>query len=421
MNFRPTLFFTFFFTAFFATAQVQDTSYQAVSVVAPAVYYLDSRLISQVSGHSRMTVLVKLPPNTVKWYYTFAATGNKSDVPEWVGLVGQLTRYVDKSGIAAYVIGQVSKPIGTAICDVHILDTASVKPFEAKTDDKWASDPAVSKVNLTSGIVEVPFSGKSALAVGLLNPSLNNACNVKIEISAVVRVITTRYNVLRKAGDNNSDATAQWSSGAKDTLIQTFQGLFLGKTSAAVTEVANAMMRKITHDFTPAEYANLAKAEAALLHQSLRHDCLVATRHTDLEQTESRAQQLLASANNAEPTIAVKQYREIVSLGYPSETVYNGLAKALICQQQYDEASKTLELSQKVKADQLQVALLQAHILLLTNNYNKAENQYTRYRGKKINDSQTWEQAVADDFNLFVKNKVFSSQYDNIRKKLKIN
>ncbi|NJN33641.1 MAG: hypothetical protein HC817_04700 [Saprospiraceae bacterium] len=111
------------------TAQTNrfDTTYSVVTVSPAQNFYLDSRLVSNVNGRSRVAIPVALPEGTVRWFYSFAATESKNEPLEWVGLAGQLTKLVDKTGITSELINRLVKPSGTAACDIFVLNTEGVE------------------------------------------------------------------------------------------------------------------------------------------------------------------------------------------------------------------------------------------------------------------------------------------------------
>ena len=113
-------------TVFSQQSRLYDTTFTVVTISPPQSFYLDSRMVSQISGRSRLTVPVQLPEGTVKWYYSFAAMESKNEPLEWISLAGQLTKLVDRTGITATVISTVVKPIGTANCDIFVLNTEGV-------------------------------------------------------------------------------------------------------------------------------------------------------------------------------------------------------------------------------------------------------------------------------------------------------
>ena len=85
-------------TAFSQQNRVYDTTFSVVTLSPPQSFYLDSRIVSQINGRSRLTIPVQLPQGTIHWYYSFAAMEAKNEPFEWVGLAAQLTKLVDRTG-----------------------------------------------------------------------------------------------------------------------------------------------------------------------------------------------------------------------------------------------------------------------------------------------------------------------------------
>ena len=179
------LFISIISTTLKSQIPTQDSAFTVVTIAPAQSFYLDSRLMSNLNGRSRLTIPVNLPEGTVRWYYSFAASESKNEPLEWVSLAGQLTKLYDRTGIASEAINRLVKPTGTTVCDIFVLNTEGVLQFENKDDANLIVDKDFSRQNMTSGIVEVWVKNKRPV-LGLSNPSLKTGINVKIEISAVV-------------------------------------------------------------------------------------------------------------------------------------------------------------------------------------------------------------------------------------------
>ncbi len=187
--FRFKILFLFFILAVFGLpeifSQTSDTATKVVTVLSPQNFYLDSRFISNINGRSRLAIPIKLPENTVKCFFSFAAHESKNETLHWVSLAGQLTRIIDKTGISAHFIEALINPIGTAVCDIYVIDTAQIKSFENKEDKNWTFDKLSARKNITSGITEIN-PNFNIIAIAFNNPSLKSGINIQLEVSAIV-------------------------------------------------------------------------------------------------------------------------------------------------------------------------------------------------------------------------------------------
>jgi hypothetical protein len=397
-----------------------DTAFSIVTLSPPQSFYLDSRIISQISGRSRLTMPVQLPQGTVRWYYSFAAMESKNEPMDWVSLAAQLTKLVDETGISGAVISRVVKPTGTASCDIYVLDTEGGAPFDAKTDDKWQYDKNTSRQNMTGGIVEAYIS-KPNFTIGLSNPSLKSGINVRIEISAVVAHLTPIYNANRQKKDASSESA--WTGSQREHLFQQFQSSFEGKLTPSVSEVSMCMLAKVMKNFTPQEFETKAKGEQDVLFSWMKSDCYKDTKNEDLEKRMAELGTMQLKINELEESGDFKgmaSLAERVALEFPSHSMQIKHLRSLLLSNQLSKAQILGESLAKKNKDDLTIQANLAHILLLSNQYKEAEKQYLKFQKWSTTEGVTWEHIVAQDFDFFIKSKIFNSNYENIKRKLKI-
>ncbi|MBL7816908.1 MAG: tetratricopeptide repeat protein [Saprospiraceae bacterium] len=397
-----------------------DTTYSVVTLSPAQNYYLDSRIVAQINGRSRITLPVQLPPGTVKWYYTFAALESKNEPLEWVSLAAQLTKIVDKTGISATLVGQIVKPTGTAACDIYVLDTEGGTQFEAKNDDKWQFDKNISRQNMTSGVVE-SYLSKSNLLIGLSNPSLKSGINVKIEVSALVAHLTPIYNNMKHI--RNNDTESAWTGVLREPFFKRFQESFEGKLTPSVSEVSMCILSKVTKNFTPQEFNNLAQGEQEVVISWIKKDCYAETKNEALEKRMMELEEMKLKINQLEQSGdfgSMASLAERTALEFPSIPIQTTHMRALLLSNQLGKAQTLAETLAKHNPNNWDIQLNLAHIYLLSNQYKEAEKAYLKFQKKTNTEGVTWEKKVAEDFDFFIKNKIFTSSYDNIKKKLKI-
>jgi hypothetical protein len=393
-----------------------------VPIVQTQEFYLDSRAMSTVAGRSRLVIPVRLPEGTERWYYSFAASNSKNDIGNWISLGGQLTKLVDKTGIGSVVIDQLVKPTGSAVCDVFVLEPeADIKAFEEKDDTKWTADRNFTRQSIMSGIVDVTRV-RHQFFLCFSNPSLKSGINVKVEVTAITGKLKPIYNT--------NEATAQqvsaWTTDDKLVVLKNYENLFFGKAKMDVQEVCVCMLNRVTPQFSPADYAKLPPAEAAQLEQRLRRDCLAETQHQNLAAEQLKIGGVLGGYTDALIYEGKAQYvfdivKEARLLRYSSPELWNAGARASLVLKRNNDATEFAELILLNDSKNLYAVATKAHALLLKNELKKAESLYADYKGKKMPDGTTFEDIVSRDFQFLIKNKIFSSYYDNIKKKLKIN
>ena len=403
-----------------------DSTFPVVTLTPPQSFYLDSRIVSQINGRSRLTLPVQLPTGTVRWYYSFAAMESKNEPMEWVSLAAQLTKLVDRTGITATFISRVVQPTGTAACDIYVLDSEGSKPFEDKDDKKWQYDRNTSRQNMTGGVVE-SYVSKPNFVIGLSNPSLKSGMNVRIEISAVVAKLTPIYNSERQS---NSSSESLWSGAQREAFFQDFQARFEGKLTPSVSEVSMCILTKVIHNFTPEEFNAKAKSEKERVISWMKKDCYVETQNENLEKRMVELEEMKMKINELEQKGdfgAMVALAERAAFEFPSVAIQTRHIRALLLSNQLSKGLTLAETLAKNNPEDLVIQLNLAHIYLLSNQYKEAEKQYKKFQKQQIYTSDgsntegvVWEQMVASDFNFFIKNKIYHSSFDNIKKKLKI-
>jgi hypothetical protein len=403
-----------------------DTTFSVVTITPPQSFYLDSRIVSQINGRSRLILPVQLPAGTVRWYYSFAAMESKNEPMEWVSLAAQLTKLVDRTGITATFISRVVQPTGTAACDIYVLDTEGGKPFEEKDDKKWQYDRNTSRQNMTGGVVE-SYVLKPNFVIGLSNPSLKSGMNVRIEITAVVAKYTPVYNSQRQS---KSSSESLWSGAQREAFFQNFQARFEGKLTPSVSEVSMCMLLKVVHNFTPEEFHAKAKSEIEMIISWIKKDCYIETQNESLEKRMVEFEEMKLKINELEqkgdfePMVTLA---ERAAFEFPSVSIQTKHTRALLLSNQLSKALTIAETLAKNNPEDLVIQLNLAHIYLLLNQYKEAEKQYKKFQKQQLHNPNgfdtegvTWEQMVASDFDFFIKNKIYHSSFDNIKKKLKI-
>ena len=393
----------------------QDSAFTVVTIAPAQSFYLDSRLMSNLNGRSRVTIPVNLPEGTVRWYYSFAASESKNEPLEWVSLAGQLTKLYDRTGIASEAINRLVKPTGTTVCDIFVLNTEGVLQFENKDDANLIVDKDFSRQNMTGGIVEVWVKNRRPV-LGLSNPSIKTGINVKIEISAVVSKSKPSSPIFLKE--------TSWNKAQKEDLWSKMSYAFDGKKNSQTDAVTLCAIDSFAHTYTFQEYALMTESEKNYKLMSKVEACFNASGNQNLgiEMGEVAALKMkrdtLEQAGHFSEMLKVS--KKIMDLGYPSVQNRLKLSRAYILNSKSNEAIEILNPMLRSMPDDWAINLNLAHAYLFSNQYDRAEKIYLKYKNSSNTEGVLWEQIVSNDFKFFIQNKMFNSQFDNIKKKLKI-
>ncbi len=416
------LFISIISTTLKSQIPTQDSAFTVVTIAPAQSFYLDSRLMSNLNGRSRLTIPVNLPEGTVRWYYSFAASESKNEPLEWVSLAGQLTKLYDRTGIASEAINRLVKPTGTTVCDIFVLNTEGVLQFENKDDANLIVDKDFSRQNMTSGIVEVWVKNKRPV-LGLSNPSIKTGINVKIEISAVVSKSKPSNPIFLKE--------TTWNKAQKEDLWAKMSYAFDGKKNNQTDAVTLCAIDSFVHNYTVQEYALMTESEKNYKLTSKIETCFTASGNQNLgiEMGEVAALKMQRDTLEQAGYFAemLRVSKKIMDLGYPSLSNRFKLARAYILNGKSNEAIEILNPMLRSMPDDWAINLNLANAYLFNNQHDRAEKIFLKFKDKSnvtANDvgqeGVSWEQIVSADFKFFIQNKIFNSRFDNIKKKLKI-
>jgi hypothetical protein len=169
-------------------SQSMGTTYKTVQVLKENEFYLNGGRISLVGGKSRTAFQVKLPPNTVKWYYSFT-TAQGNNPTNQIQLFSKLTRIVDRSGITEIALNEIMAPRGTGICDVFITDKKNMETFIDKADlfgKSFSHYHSLGRSNSRRDAVKIDNLFTDDLWICFKNPSASTGVSIKFEVVAIV-------------------------------------------------------------------------------------------------------------------------------------------------------------------------------------------------------------------------------------------
>jgi hypothetical protein len=182
-------------TANFNTNVVWKKNYTTVQLVEPQEFYVNSGSNATFyGGKSRVSVPVKLPPNTVEWYYRFSASRVEADVKR---VQASMSLLADLGGLlvtggssslmgqgAQGLLGGLAKPPGANVCDIYLVTHENNSLFLDKTTYNYI--PAASRENFKGGNVRVDCCPTGQWYLGIRNPDSQHGIHVFMDVAAIV-------------------------------------------------------------------------------------------------------------------------------------------------------------------------------------------------------------------------------------------
>lgn len=161
---------------------------KVVQVIAPQTLYLNSITNGTIGGVNRTTLEIKLPKNTVEWYYSFSTSKDMSASPS-LNLLSQVTKYYDPTGITAMATTALFTPNGVSVCDIYLLDKTNVDGFLGKKEG-WTNSykyiASGTRENFTNGTININNIKSGNYFLGFKNPSYTDGLSVTVEVVAIV-------------------------------------------------------------------------------------------------------------------------------------------------------------------------------------------------------------------------------------------
>jgi len=255
-------------TAIIANGQATSTVRKVVTLLPEQGIYLNSTSNGAFGGKSRVNYKIDLPPNTVEWYYIYSTTPTEGK-DQSLGLVAQLTRVVDPTGISAVAVNALRTPSGSGgLIDVYVMGYENRTAFIAK--DYWGAweydNPGGYEegrtLNAKQGKKKIDDVLSGTVYIGLKNPHVKDGVNVTIEVAAIIEV-------------QDVDMTV-WTAETKEMMYDTYlDDLISGGMSEQVAQsVANCVLEKLVSQYTLSDFANKSESEMNVIGDALEDECM---------------------------------------------------------------------------------------------------------------------------------------------------
>lgn len=427
---------------FDASAQRTETVYRLHKVTEGRNHYLSGGLKSSVGGVSRIQIPITLPPNTVKWMYSFTTAKGESG-REYLNTFVQLTAMLtDKTGLAGTASSKVKIPPGAERVDVYLLSPENVQAFVEKWDRNGGTfnyyrDQSI--ISSKHGTVEVIGLNKGSFHLGLNNPSTLDGIYIDIEVVAVVE---------------EQVYIDEWQQFSLDRIQQECLNSFNTSLTGKLA-VCECVTGKVNSSRTPSSWTNLSNDNRKSLLEAFKERCYAETDNDMLQLAETRfvrerqeKQHRIVSAfteidglvKEAYSSSELGKYEAAIEKIIPVlERVegdpelkgattrqwignhYNSLAWWSMLTKDLDAASKHLEKALALDNQNMFTWGNTGLYHLLSGNYRKAEEIFLRYkRGKKMPEGKKWSQVIAEDLEILTENGMWHADFNRVRELLKI-
>ncbi|HPF10568.1 MAG TPA: hypothetical protein PLP62_03900 [Flavobacteriaceae bacterium] len=196
--------FGFFFICWPLWSQNYEIKREVKQLVRTRNIYINGGLRAEFGGKSRVFIPVDLPPNTVKWYYSFSTSRDENNAQN-INLGLQLTAIIlDPTFSTANVVSKIKVPDGVASADIFLMDKKNMEAFMDKADNNGGTfyfSEEGSVMNTKNAVVEIDDIKNGRMYLGLRNPSTTYGLNLSIEVVAI-----TETKILIKKSENQEKA-----------------------------------------------------------------------------------------------------------------------------------------------------------------------------------------------------------------------
>lgn len=171
-----------------SNGQTVQKERKVVQVMTPQTFYLNGGTRATFGGKSRTWFNISLPQNTIEWYYSFTTTKGENSKAT-IGLLSQLTRLYDPTGMTAIATNAILTPSGAGVCDIYLMDRKNADAFSEKVDN-WGGtyyyQVTGSRENFKNGTVQIKDILTGNWCLGFKNPSSTEGISITFEVVAIV-------------------------------------------------------------------------------------------------------------------------------------------------------------------------------------------------------------------------------------------
>ena len=397
-------------------AQSYNTIYEVVNL-KEEVFYLNSK--TRVGGKIRTSIKIDLPENTVEWYYVFTTKLNKSDTKSNIGLASQLTKIVSKGtgvliDISSQVLYQAIKPTGIGVVDVYLTDYNGYQQFHDKDFlgiPKYISPNSYkegSGENRKDALIKINDVNQGTVYLCFKNPSPLEGVLVNLEVAAIVA---------------KEEYVNEWTLGSKQFFTDKCLGNFVKKDEKE-EQVCNCFSEKIVETYDPSTFNSFTENQKEEYYRTVLELCYETTGNIEVKDSNKRLEELTEDIRGLRIAKDYEnlrlRYEEMLSLGIENDQIYNSLGWYCLLTNRLEDAKKYLIKGLGKSPHNLYLQGNLANYFLLTGDYKNAEEIYLKYKKHRFVDRMKWKDAVGEDLKLFESLGMYNSDFERVRKVLKI-
>ena len=206
-----------------------------------------------------------------------------------------------------------------------------------------------------------------------------------------------------------------WNKDNKNEIVS------LCKTSTMAQKMANSddfcvcILDKIMKQYRYGEYQKLLAIEKTKVYKDFGNAC-----YNDAAISKNVYNDLRTQANTL---IKLQKYNEaipklntIIASGKAIALDYSSIGYSYILTKQYGKAIKFLKEGEKLDDTELLIKLNLAHAYLVSDDYSQAKSIYKKYQSQNVTDSLSWIDKTKQDFALFQKAGLPSSDFERVLK-----
>jgi len=206
-----------------------------------------------------------------------------------------------------------------------------------------------------------------------------------------------------------------WNQDNKNEIVS------LCKTSTMAQKMANSddfcvcILDKIMKQYRYSEYQKLLAIEKTKVYKDFGNAC-----YNDAAISKNVYNDLRTQANTL---IKLQKYNEaipklntIINAGKATALDYSSIGYSYILTKQYGKAIKFLKEGEKLDDTELLIKLNLAHAYLVSDDYSQAKPIYKKFQSQNVTDSLSWTEKTKQDFALFQKAGLPSSDFERVLK-----
>lgn len=233
---------------------------------------------------------------------------------------------------------------------------------------------------------------------------------VDVAIEVVAMVATKEYN-------------DKWTSENLDKLYNFCLGTYSNR-SVETEQICNCVRDKISNQYTPLSFGKLSELGRQSFIKKEAANCATETGNTSVVENDKKIKELfelLQGQNVTKDYEAQEQtFKDLIQNRVTNWQIYNGLGFTQLCLGKFEEAKKSLQIGLGKNPTELFLLGNLADYYLLTGKYDQAIEIYKEHKNEKLEDKRTFKEAVSDDLKEFERLGLSNTDFEKVRKELRI-